>query len=180
MTRSNRTLNRLLLALVGLLVLAAAAWLGTRTDTVGALVGWSAPDIPTPTDTAWWIAAGAAAVLAILAIAWAASRGRGRIADVHDEDGLRVSHEVADGILRGELAGRPDIASVSARAYRVQGRRVLLVDVAAVRGARLPRLLDAARSAVAVLDGQLERSIPVVLHITSDSRVIPARDQRVD
>lgn len=179
MTRSNRILNRVLLALVGLALVGAGIWIAGRTAEVRDAIGWSSPDIPAPAAIVGWATVGALALVAVLALAWALTRGRGSIDDLHDEAGVRISHDVAGDVLRDELAGQPDLASLSTRAYRMRGRRTLLVRVATVAGADLPRLLTAVRGAVAELDRQLERPVPVALHLTPGSRVT-ARVRRVD
>lgn len=180
MTRSNRLLNRGVLLVTGLALLAAAAWAAARTPAVGDLLPFGVPAIPTLSGTPATIVAAAAVLVAGIAIAVAATRGRGVTRDIRDDGDLRIAGEVPLAIVRGELAGHPDVAAVSGAAYRVRGSRALLIRIAVRPGAQLPRLLEAARHAVDRVDAELEERVPVVLHLIQTSRGSAARDRRVD
>lgn len=174
MTRSNRTLNRLILALLGLVSLAAAAALvATWFDIPGvaALVPTAdalARALGDPTTL--WIAAAAAAVAAVLAIAWIATRGRGRTSAAWETDTLRVDGRVVEDVLQARLAANPDVLGVSATPYRLRGSRVIGVRVVCRRRAAMPLLLQDLRRAVDELDTTLGTPLPLLVHLSSGAR----------
>ena len=179
MTRSNRLLNRLILVVLGVGLLAIAAWLTLRLQP--AWSPWELPAIPAPTDVAAMvIVAAGAAVVALLALLWAFSRGRGRVTAIRDEGGLVIDARLPSDLLGASLADCVDISSVHTRAFRIRGTRVLSVSVTPVAGADLARMSRALRSAIADLDAQLEYRIPVSVHVASGVRVFRAHERRVD
>jgi hypothetical protein len=192
MTRSNRTMNRLFLALVGLalvavggwgLLVAFPEWAELLPWAASALPGGALPVIAVPGADGYGIAAASALVVVALSLAWVFTRGRGRVTTimrVTDGGGaLEIDARLAGDIVTLELEGARDIAAVHASAYLVRGAEVLALSVTARDGADLERLLADTRRAVARLDELLEKRIPVSLIVTSDRRVIRARETRV-
>lgn len=192
MTRSNRTMNRLLLALVGLALVAVGAG-GTlvAVPDLAALVPWAAsalpggalPVIAVPGADGYGIAAASAVVVVVLSLSWVFTRGRGRVATLmraaDDRGALEIDARLAGDIVTLELEEARDIAAVHTSAYLVRGTEVLALSITARDGADLERLLADTRRAVARLDELLEKRIPVSLIVTSDRRVIRARETRV-
>ncbi len=181
MSASNRVGNRVLLALIGLVALAVAAWVGLRAYPVA---GFTPPELPTAPDATWlWIGVAAAAVAVVLSLAWIVTRGRGRTALVVREESENGNVEfdvrVASDLLKAALGGQPDAVSVRVTAHRVRREPALAVSVSARSGCDLPRLRDDVALAVEQLDEVLERRIPVLLHVTTGVRARSAREHRV-
>jgi len=178
MTRSNRFLNRLLLALVGLVLLGAAAYLANNSYPVIELA-----KIPTPTITSLWVAAAVALVVVVLSLLWIFSRGRGRTRTVirreSEEGAASIETRVVSDLISEDLARLPDVVGVSAAAFRVGGDTALELRVTTRAGADLRIVVDSVERAVAQLDEVLETRIPVLLHVASGVRAGFARQQRV-
>ena len=64
MTRSNRFINRFIIGLLGLLLIAAGGYVLARA------AGVVLPAVPQPSPTALWVAAATSAVLIVLSLAW--------------------------------------------------------------------------------------------------------------
>ena len=178
MTRSNRPLNRLGLAIVGLLFIAVAAWIGARATSFVAL-----PDIPALDATTLWIIAGISVAAIALAIVWIVTRGRGRartLLTATDDDGHgSIEARVAADLISDDLARVTDIVDVTARAFRVRGQTVLELVVTTRRAADVRLVIDSVGRAVAALDDVLATRIPVLLHVASGVRATLAHEQRV-
>jgi len=167
MTRSNRIANRLILLVLGLVLIAAAAYVAG-----GPALGL--PRIPTPSVGALWAIVGGAVVVIVLSLAWILSRSRGRIRHlIEDEspDGALTidAHLVAD-LVGDALADQPDVTAVSSTGFRMRGRPVLSLRVTVRRGADLARVIRAVDTAVAQLDGVLEQQLPILLQVTGAVR----------
>ncbi len=182
MTRSNRVLNRALLALAGLVLVAAGGWMlaPRAVDALGLRL--VLPGYPRPDATALWAAAAVFVVVAALAIGWAVTRGRGRTSRLIVAPGeggtVTIDARVASDLLGEALGADPDVVSVGATTFVVRGGSVLSVRVTARRGADLKRIVDSVGAAVGPLDELLERRIPVLLHVASGVRATLAREQR--
>ena len=181
MSSSNRFGNRMLLALVGLVSIAAGAWVALRAYPVA---GNTLPELPPTPDATWlWIGAAAALAALVLSLAWIFTRGRGRTALVIREESENGNVEfdvrVASDLLNAALEHQPDTVSLRVTAHRVRRSPALAVTVSARGGCDLPRLRDDVATAVEHLDELLERRIPVLLHVTSGVRANFAREQRV-
>lgn len=178
MTRSNRAINRLLLALVGLLLLVAGAYIANNSYPVVELAR-----IPTPTITGLWIVAAAALVVVVLALLWVVSRGRGRTRTLirrdSEEGAASIQTRVVADLISEDLARLPDVVGVSATAFQVRRETVLELRVTTRSGADLRIVVDSVERAVAQLDDVLETRIPVLLHVASGVRAGFARQQRV-
>ena len=178
MTRSNRVMNRVLLALVGLAFLTVAAWIANRYFSVVDVFAIGVPDV-----RGLWITASICLVLIVLAIVWIATRGGGRartlVTAADDEGHGSIEARVAADLVADDLARIPDIVDVSARAFRVSGRVVLELVVTTRRAADVRLVVDSVGRAVAGLDDVLATRIPVLLHVASGVRANLAREQRV-
>ena len=167
MTRSNRIMNRLILLVLGLVMIAAAAYV------VGARP-LGLPDIPKPSVAALWAIVGGAVVVIVLSLIWIFSRGRGRIRhliEAQSPDGSVTidAHLVAD-LVGDALADQPDVVGVSSTGFRMRGRSVLSLRVTARRGADLARVIREVDTAVDQLDGVLEQQLPILLQVTGAVR----------
>lgn len=179
MTRSNRTLNRILLALVGLGLLAAAAVLIVGLLPAAGIEPGVEIAIPRAIEAPvlWTVAVGAA-VLALLALAWILTRGRGGTRTAVTRGDLAIDVHVVEELLRDALSSDPDVVAVSASGHRLRGSTAVRLRIDARRGADLVRLRDRLRRAVDDLDGALGTRIPLLVHITTGLRVRLAREQR--
>jgi hypothetical protein len=177
-TRSNRILNRVIIALVGLVLIAVGAWQANRVYPVLAT-----PELATPTATALWITAAVCLVIAVLAIAWILTRGRGQsrtlISRADAAGSTSITARVAADLVSEDVSRIADVVSVSARAFRVRGSVTLELTVTTRRAADVRGVVDAVRVAVERLDDVLDERLPVLLHMASGVRANSAREQRV-
>ena len=182
MTRSNRGLNRIILALVGLVFIALAAWVANRAYPVIEL-----PAVPDPDTTVLWIIAASALVIVLLSLGWIISRGRGRTSAVltaSDDTGtVAIDARVAADLIAQDLEALADVVSVSSTAFRTTGRAqsgvALELRVVARRHADLRHLVDTVTRSVESFDEALETRIPVLLHVATGVRASFTHEQRV-
>lgn len=166
MTSSNRFLNRLLLALVGLGFVA-----------VGAVIAW--PQItgaPLPLIVSagdpivTWSVIAAAVLVLIIAIAWISTRGRGRTRFAVATSDVRVDASALADVVRDALSAAPDVAGVKVSGYTVRRRRVLAVTVLTRRHPDLEALVRDIRTATDRMDAVLGAQVPTVVHVTTGLR----------
>lgn len=190
MTRSNRFFNRGLLALLGLVLIAGAAWTANRAfpdfaDGLGINLGpvIEPKTIGAPSVAGFWIAAAAMLVVVALAAVVIFSRGRGQTRTVITRsDGAgaaSIETRVVSDLVSEDLARVPDVVSVSASAFDVRRETALELRVTTRSAADVRLVIDSVERAVAQLDEVLETRIPVLLHVASGVRAGFARQQRV-
>jgi hypothetical protein len=181
MTRSNRALNRIFLALVGLVALAVAVILAAPTIET-AIPAMRIPHPQAPTLAGLWIVAGIALLVVVVSVSWIVTRGRGRISTIlamRSNDGtLTVDSRLVSDLVGDALGANPDVVSVGAGAFRVRGSSVLSIRVVARRGSDLAALVTSAERSIADLDEVLQQRIPVLLQVASGLRADLARDTR--
>ena len=191
MSQTNRALNRILLALLGLVLLAAGglttaaglvpevatAWTataGSGLDRSGELL--STALLPGAAHSWWAVAAVAGLVLAAaLSITWLASQGGGRTPRLLTErDGDRGNTVVDTGLVAAcvseSLAGNRLVLASSVSAWGVQGRTGLRLRLEARKGASPREIADTAEELVLGLDRLLGHPVPVLVRITSGPR----------
>jgi hypothetical protein len=191
MTRSNRTLNRVLLALTGLLALAvglalvapALAGVAALRDPVTAVreaVRGAGVALAEPSTAA--LAGGAGLLVAVLAIVWIATRGRGgtAIADADADADVEITIGAVRDVLAAGLRPVPAVIAVRADAHRLRGRTVVTVTLSTRRRADLTQILARTREALVALDRAMGVNLPVVVRIRSGWRSTLARDQRAE
>lgn len=182
MTRSNRTLNRFILALVGLVLVAAAAWVANRYFSIIEL-----PGIPVPSGNALWVVVAAALLVVVLSVSWMLTRGRGRsrsIVTATDDTGtVSIDARIASDLIAHDVGTLADVVSVTSTAYRTGTRRgapiALELRVVTRRNADLATVVDTVTRSVEQFDGALETRLPVLLHVATGVRASFAREQRV-
>ena len=181
MTRSNRLLNRVILALVSLILIGAAAWVANRAYPIVEIAG-----IEAPSGRNLWVVAGAALVVVILALAWILTRGRGRttsIVTAADERGsVSIDARLASDLIGHDLAALADVVSVSSTAFRTGARSAptaLELRVVTRRSADLHTVVNTVTKSVEQFDTALETRLPVLLHVATGVRASFAREQRV-
>lgn len=205
MNGTPRALNRILLAVIGLVFLAAGA-LAVALATVPAVAqwwqGWAKPATENFADLAhaaslpgnsgsWlWIGLAAAMVLLVIAMVWwVASQGKGRastLASVYgdaDDDGaaglVSISAAVAEQALKAALADRTDLAAVWVSTYEMAGKPALKVRLLPRQGVA-PHLVAMDVSAlVEGLDAALGLATPVLISIGAGARSRFTRAERV-
>jgi hypothetical protein len=204
MNGTPRSLNRVLLALIGLLLLLAGGLLvGVATTPALAAEwqrragGWLQGLREATANTAviggasWlWLVLAAGLVLLIIGmLAWLAAQGKGRTAilvdsyRIHEAQGepgrVALHATVAEQALRNELADRPDVLSVTISTYEFRGAAGVKIRVVPRQGAA-PEVLAADVSAlVGALHALTGHPVPVVLSIASGTRARLTRNERV-
>jgi hypothetical protein len=179
MTRTNRFANRVILAMIGLLVLGAAAALALPyAATLGvtpfgdaeadAPFGITLPDASRP--VVLWTIAGASVLIVAFAVVWILTRGRGRTGTALSIEGATVDASAVQSVLRSSLAGAPDVVVVSVSAHRRRGGPVVLVRVQVRPGPDLRALRSAVHDAIDRLDQVIGIPLPLVVHLTSGVR----------
>ena len=199
MSHTNRALNRILLALAGLVLLAAGAATaaaGMLPDVAG---GWAAAGsslmdqagtilasapLPGPARS-WWAVAGVAVLVlaAGLSIAWLASQGGGRTSRVGQEsDGGRGTTVVETGLVsaavKQALDGNRLVLGASVSAWETRGDTGLRLRLQARQGASPREIADTADELVQGIDALLGHPLPVLVRITSGTRTKVAGPQR--
>lgn len=187
MSDANRTMNRLVLGLVGVVLFALAALAGWP-----AVAGQPLPGLSLLAEgldrlgltgaRGIWIGVAVLAVLSLLAVIWILTRIRRHEPVIIDDEDVIVDGTIVRDLLQGELAAAPEVAAVSATVHR-RGRRgatrVLHVRVQVRPRADLPSTLERLTAAVAALDATLGTRVPLVLHLTTGVRSALARARRV-
>lgn len=191
MSNTNRALNRILLAVTGLVLLAAGAattaaglvpgvageWAGAGTslmDHARALP--AAAPLPGPARS-WWAVAGVAVLVlaAGLCLAWLASQGGGRTPRLaRDEDGNHGATVVDAGLVAAAvneaLEGNRLVLGSAVSAWESRRGTALRLRLQARKGASPRELADTAEELVRGIDAWLGHPVPVLVRITSGPR----------
>ncbi len=197
MRQTNRALNRILLALLGLALLGAGAAVIAAGTLPGAADTWTATassvrdsarnlvdtaPLPDPVRS-WWLVAGIAVLLAGVALsaAWLASQGGGRTPRLAEEQdgtggtgGARGRTVVDVGLvsaaLREALSGNRDVLATSVSAWESRRGTALRLRMEARKGSSPRELADTAEELIREMDALLGHPIPVLVRITSGAR----------
>lgn len=191
MTSTNRALNRLLVIVVGLVLIAAGVALGAGSllPDVQSTVSGAASDAKQPVGDAlsggqpWipWVVALVALVL-IVVLAWFALRqGHGRTGTLVRLEGGRdagsptggsvvIDAKLAEQLLVDALRDDPAIVSVDVTAFEVARGTTLRVTAVARRGVSPVAVRRTVDEAVTRLDAVLGTEVPVVIQITGGLR----------
>lgn len=199
MSSTHRWLNRTLLAVLGLMLVAigaltaaaglvpdvAEAWTSIGATAVSGLPALLA-SAPLTADTSWWTIAALALVVvcAALLIGWIVSQGGGRTSTVGRQasamgDTTVETSLVADA-LRTALEENGQILAVAVSSWRVRRQTGLRVRVQPRRGASPDAVVAAANEAIAGLDTLLGDRIPVLVSVHTGARTRFTRTRRVD
>jgi hypothetical protein len=204
MNGTPRGVNRVLLALIGLVFLAAgglmvavaaapafaAAWrhqAGHWIQDLRAAAG--ATGVRGGPSWIWLVVAGVLVLLIIAMIAWLAAQGRGRTALLVDsyrmDTGSGVAGRVvlqasvAEQAVRNALANRTDLLSATISTYEFRGQAGLKIRLVPRQGAS-PEVLAAEVSAlVEALEALTGHAVPVVLSLASGARARLTKKERV-
>jgi hypothetical protein len=201
--RTPRTTNRILLAILGLILTCAGVhglllagfpgyardWQGLAHRTGDGFADMlRATTLEGQRDSWLWILiAVAMIVLILLMVWWIAVQGQGKTGvfarEYHDNGATRGIVEVASGVpeqlIRNALAGRPDLVSVSVTAWDAEHDAGLRIKIQPRLGAAPYRIADDVSALVMSMDEVLGRSGPVVIHLAGGARTRMARAERV-
>ncbi|MDN3481341.1 hypothetical protein QMA10_05305 [Arthrobacter sp. APC 3897] len=202
MNRTPRTLNRILLGLIGLILIGIGGGLLWLTLDSGAASRWQrfAPEmlerirafgadttLPGQSQSWVWVLLVFCMLAAIvLLVLWAAAQGRGRtgtLVSEYDDDGapgrVAVSGAVAEQALRAALQEDPAVAAAAVSTYDVRGSSALRIRINPRQGAA-PHLIAAdATRLVEALDAALGREPAVLISIDAGRRLRFNREDRV-
>lgn len=202
MNSTPSALNRILIILLGLVLLAlglslialaavpaAAAWWQANTPGVwqGLNNAFNQTRFPGRTESWLWIVAAVVLLILIgLMVAWVAQQGKGRsslLASAYDPGDVpgdvRIGAGVAEQALKHALAGRPDLAGATISTYSIKGTPALKVKLLPRQGVA-PHLLAAeVSSLLEALDSVVGKETPVLIHIGAGARARFARAERV-
>lgn len=202
MNSTPRVLNRVLIGLLGLKLLAVGVLL-LLLATVPAVGrwwrGWSSgmwdvalqafdrTRFPGRSESWLWLVVAAVLALVIaLVIAWAAQQGKGRadllVAPIDDGDApgtIRIAGGVAEQAIKTALSGRTDLAGSSVATYSIKGQPALRIRLQPRQGVA-PHLLAAeVAQLVQALEALVGQPIPVLIHISAGARTRLSRAERV-
>jgi hypothetical protein len=201
MNGTNRALNRLLVFVIGLVLLAggAAVAVGALWPDVRDTVSSAASDASGPVsdalsgDQVWilWVVAAASLVLILLLVWFALRQGHGQTGELltvnegssRDEPTggrLVIDAKVAEQVLEEALADTAGIVSIDVTAFRVKGENVLRITANARKGASPVEIRRSIDQAVSRWDALLGTETPVVIQINGGLRTQMASATRLD
>ncbi|MFJ4028675.1 hypothetical protein ACIPWF_14965 [Paenarthrobacter sp. NPDC089989] len=199
MRNTNRALNRLVLAVVGLLLVilgaavfaagllpsAATTWTSTVshvTEEARRLLE-SAP-LAGPLRS-WWLVAGIAVLLfcAALCLAWISRQGGGHTPVMgRQSEGTDGTTVIDSGLVsfavQEALADHRQVLSTSVSAWESRRGTMLRLAIEARQGASPRELADTVEELVKEIDGWMGNPMPVLVRITSGGRSSLAKSRR--
>ena len=202
MNGTPRTLNRILIGILGFKLLAIGVLL-ILLATVPAVAAWWqdwAPGVwniwrdlfertrlPGRPESWVWMVVVLLLLLVIGAmVAWVAQQGKGRVNVLVSEDdpgevpgNVRIGSGVAEQALRAALADRPDLAGVTVATYEFRGEPALRIRIQPRHGVAPHRLAAEASALVEALDAALGKRTLVLIHVASGARSRFGREERV-
>jgi hypothetical protein len=186
MTRSNRTMNRILLFVLGLVAIIAAliGGAGVLPPVRDALSPYVTLPKSLTIDTAsLWIVAVVCIVLIVLSIIWIFTRGRGgtniALREDADDDQVTVNVGLVRDVIEHELSEVRDVVGTRVDLYRVRKQRAARVRVSVRRGGDAATVLEAVDRALATLDRVLGRQVPTLVHLTGGTKAVLSKKVRV-
>ncbi|TFD59814.1 hypothetical protein E3T39_08960 [Cryobacterium suzukii] len=200
MNNTNRALNRSVIFVTGLVLLAVSALLGllatqatlrdawaSVTDTAGGTVtGWlqSTPLGDTQNSWIWFVALALLLAIVGLLLSFILRQGRGHsgyLISEHTTDWgtTQVDSAVAEQALQNALSERPEFLSTRVSTYRVARDAVLKVSVTCRRGTSPTDVVRIVEQAVLALDELLGLRIPALVQISGGFRVRTSRTTRI-
>jgi hypothetical protein len=202
MNSTPTLLNRILIAVLGLMLLAVGVLLMLLAAVPAVASWWHAwsPGVWNGVNQAfndtrfpgrseswlWILVALALLVLIGLMVAWVAQQGKGRanLLAVEYDPGevpgdVRIGGGVAEQALKHALANRPDLAGATVTTYDVKGSPALKVRLLPRQGVAPHLLADEVYALVAALENVVGKKIPVLIHIAAGARTRFSRAERV-
>ncbi|TFD63569.1 hypothetical protein [Cryobacterium ruanii] len=200
MNNTNRALNRCVLFVTGLVLLAVAALLGllltqvtvqdawgSVTDMAGATAdGWLQATPLRDTQNSWLWVVVLALLLAVvgLLLSFILRQGRGHSRHLISEHttnwgSTHIDSAVAEQALQEALGKHPEFLSSRISTYRVAREAVLKVSVTCRRGTSPTDVVRIVERALTALDELLGVPIPTLLQISGGFRVRTSRTARI-
>lgn len=205
MNSTPRGLNRFLLTLIGLLLLAAGAGLVVLATVPSAAAWWQGyADAQLDwlrdyedrsrlmmSNESWiWIAGAVLSLLVVIAmISWIANQGKGRAGTLLDRPGdaegdgaagtVRLSCAVAEQALKSALLERTDLLGVSVTSYDFARQTAVKVRVLPRQGVAPHKIAAEITELVEALDELLGIEVPVLLSIGTGARSRFTKAERV-
>ncbi|WP_323960030.1 hypothetical protein GC088_00830 [Arthrobacter sp. JZ12] len=201
MNQTPRTLNRILLAAVGLLLMSAGAlamalgvpavarWWRTVAERAGAAIGnlLDATTLPGQRDSWLWIVLTLVmALVVLLLVSWIANQGKGRSGTLAYHDGddpvpgsVTLNAAVAEQALKAALSERVDLVNSSVATYDFRGKPALRVRVFPRQGVAPYVVAEEVSTLVRALDEVLGVQTPVLISISAGARSRFTRAERV-
>jgi hypothetical protein len=202
MTNTPRVLNRILIGILGLALMAVGVLLILLATVPAVGVWWHVwaggvlsfwldlferTQYPGRPGSWLWLVICLAQVLVLcLMVAWVAQQGKGRtslIVTEEDPGGVPGTVGIGGGVpeqaLRAALADRPDLASVTVATYEVRGEPALKIRVEPRQGVAPHALAAEVSALVEALDAVIGKRTPVLIHIGSGTRSRFGRAERV-
>ncbi|MFB2557391.1 hypothetical protein [Herbiconiux liangxiaofengii] len=191
MNSTNRALNRLLLLVVGLLLVAVGAAAATAVLLPAVRDAWTSAADPVRSQVESWLQSTplgttgvswimpAVLVLIVLAVilllAFSFRQGRGRTGTVVEEpvgdhDRTVVASKVAEQALEDALSARPEFVASHVSTYRVKRTPTLKVSVTCRRGVSPKDASDIVESTLRALDALLGRELSALVQISGGFR----------
>jgi uncharacterized membrane protein YoaK (UPF0700 family) len=186
---TNRALNRAVILLVGIVLIAVGAavavaaavpeWLeawsdgsARVTDALGAAIASASLGF---SDHSWVLVAGAvlAVIAAVLVAVFVLRQGRGHTRTVlrrsGDDGEIAVDSEVVHSSIERALREHPGVASVSVSSYRVRRAQnaAVKIDIGVRRGVSPADIREAADAVVADWDALLGETLPVLVTVNA-------------
>lgn len=186
MTSSNRTMNRILLFVLGLVAIVAALVGGAGVlppvrDALSQYV--TLPKSLTLDTTTLWIVAVVCVVVIVLSIIWILTRGRGgtsiALREEKGDDQVTVNVGLVRDVIEHELDEVRDVVGTRVDLYRVRKQRAARVRISVRRGGDAATVLEAVDRALATLDRVLGRQVPTLVHLTGGTKSVLAKKVRV-
>jgi hypothetical protein len=202
MNNTPRVLNRILIGILGIMLLAIGVLLVLLASVPAVGVWWhdwaggvlnfwldlfERTQFPRRQGSWLWLVICFVLVVVLgLMVAWIAQQGRGRTSllvageDPGDVPGnVGIGGGVAEQTIRAALADRPDLAGVTVAAYEIKGEPALKIRVEPRQGVAPHALAAEVSSLVEALDAVIGRRTPVLIHIGSGTRSRFGRAERV-
>jgi len=200
MNNTNRGLNRTLIMVVGLVLLAAGAlvlalsfvpafgerWSDTAPQ-VSSSVSGVLVDTPLGDTGSSWLWIGVIVVLLVVAallVAFIARQGRGHTRRLltqpsTDNGSTVVESAVAEQLMTQSLADRPELVSSHVSTYRVRGASVLKISVTCRRGVSPTDVTTIINQRLRALDGLVGTEVPALIQISGGFRARTTKSTRL-
>ena len=191
MNNTNRVVNRVLVAVIGVLCLALGAalvgivsigairdpYVENARDVHGVVTGWLKPTTVAQTSIPWgWILVLAViAVVVIVMIVFVVRQGHGHHGTLLREEtsptGTTViDSSVAESAVQQDIDGNTDFLASRVSTYRVRGVSVLKVSVTCRRGVSPRSAVTVVQRSLTGLDALLGREIPALIQVSGGFR----------
>lgn len=200
MNNTNRALNRILLAVIGLLTLLVGAALvaiatlpairagyrSTAPDIHGAVTSWlkTMPLFDTGSSWGWIFVLALLLLIVIVLLVFIFRQGQGRQDILIKEDTTQagttiIDSAVAEHAIQDDLDGRPEFVASRVSTYQVRGTPVLKISVTCRRGVSPRDVTTMIETSLNAFDTLLGRQVPALLQISGGVRARLSRSTRI-